>query len=65
MTARYTFVVCSRCGVVSPPMIVGDEELVPLVGRVNSWRIERTRFNNIAICPACIDAEEENSDSAA
>jgi hypothetical protein len=68
MTARYTFVVCSRCGVVSPPLLMDDEKLpVPLTGvrYLQDWRIETTRFNSIATCPACINAEREDSDSAA
>jgi hypothetical protein len=74
MTARYTFVVCSRCGVVSPPTVIDDEQLyAPLIASVRhrqisgGWRIESTRFNSTATCPACIDAEttEKDSDSAA
>jgi hypothetical protein len=60
MTARYTFLVCSCCGVQSPP-IIDRLRSSDLPG----WLIDATKFNVIAICPACRDDQEKNPDRAA
>jgi hypothetical protein len=67
MTARYTFGICSRCGVVSPPIVVtGHSAWSVAIGSLiqQGWKYQDLKFNIIAVCPACLDAEE-NSDSAA
>ena len=57
MSARYSFAVCVRCGVQSPPMITRDDnEQQVLTG----WRIENYRFKIMATCPACLDAEKNS-----
>jgi hypothetical protein len=64
MTARYTFAVCIRCGVQSPPMIVAKEGRV-IVEYLKGLQRMGWRAWPRPICPACIDAEEKDSDSAA
>jgi len=60
MTARYSFAVCVRCGVVSPPLIWRDD-----AASLPGWRFDRFRFSVNAICPACLDAEKKDSTTAA
>ncbi len=54
--ARYTFAVCIKCGVQSPPIIdIGNmEKQLKDMG----WKTETLRFTHRAICPKCQHAQE-------
>jgi hypothetical protein len=58
MIARYTFAVCSRCGVQSPPLIDWDFDRLVRVG----WRIAGSKYAFIATCPSCVDAERKEAE---
>jgi hypothetical protein len=59
---RFSFAVCVRCGVLSP-VSLRAENLDDLIAV--GWRFDRRRFNVLATCPVCADAEEKNPDRAA
>jgi hypothetical protein len=74
MTARYTFVVCARCGVQSPAIVLtgaSDRGLTAVVAKISEtlgrmgWRIDKLKFTSISTCPACLDGEKKDSDNAA
>jgi hypothetical protein len=55
MSARYTFAVCSKCGVQSPPIIVDSEYVGVYVAlQAMNWQVEKySERNVVGICPQC------------
>ena len=49
--ARYTFAVCVKCGVQSPPIInpMGMEKQLQEMG----WHLDTLKFTVLATCPKC------------
>jgi len=59
---RYTFAVCTKCGVQSPPIILRDGEPASIVKGLQQmdWKFDRLRFNVLATCPKC----QENANAS-
>lgn len=55
--ARYTFAVCIRCGVQSPPVILETETVTEKLKQMG-WRVDEGRFVVRAICPSCQETEQ-------
>jgi len=63
VTARYTFAVCVKCSVQSPPIIIAENghdssEDLPLALSKMGWKFDARRFSVMATCPQCaVEAE--------
>jgi hypothetical protein len=67
MTARYSFAVCIKCGVQSPPIILtgktGMAAGAMAVLRHQGWQYQKFDFNILAVCPACLDGEKDQGET--
>ena len=50
--ARFTFAVCIRCGVQSPPILLVDKNIVQEL-KAMGWVLDEGKFVVRAICPEC------------
>jgi len=53
---QYSFAVCKKCGVQSPPIINPRDMETRL--REMGWHLDTFKFTIVATCPKCRHAEE-------
>jgi hypothetical protein len=53
---QYTFAVCVKCGVQSPPVMLkrGEPRVLNDALQDMGWKFDRLRFNVLAKCPGCL-----------
>lgn len=59
MTSRFTFAVCMKCGVQSPPITNMRNVDAELKGM--GWHLNHRRFTVLATCPGCQDEKQKMS----
>jgi len=62
MIVRYTFAVCMKCGVQSPPVILSNRSALRIATeglQKQGWVYKGLQFNIQAICPKCADEKTE------
>ena len=65
MTPRYTFAVCTKCGVASPPILLPSHypSAIALTALTNQgWKCQSFTHNITALCPKCRNEEEAAAD---
>ena len=66
MNRRFTFAVCTSCGVQSPPIMLDEDQPIeislPLAHM--GWRYDKMRFNVLATCPQCLSFKKDDQKEA-
>ena len=66
MIARYSFAVCKRCGVQSPPVLWSKGDLKSQIPEfVQALEAMDWHFDILAVCPACRNDQEKDPKTAA